>query len=86
MKTVKHTEVVEGTFGKMQLVHDFLPRPEELVLKKPMKKITITLDSASVDFFKKEAARLNSSYQRMMRNLLTEYANRMRARQEPQSG
>ena len=31
MKNIKRNEIVEGTFGKMQLIKDFLPRPEELV-------------------------------------------------------
>ena len=66
-------------------VKDFLPRPEELILKESTTKITITLDSASVNFFKQEADRLNSSYQRMMRNLLTEYANRMKDQKKSSS-
>lgn len=69
----------------MRLIEDFLPSPEELIMKEPTKKITITLDSSSVDFFKKEADRLNSSYQRMMRNLLTEYANRIRDQKKASS-
>jgi len=85
MKNIKCNEIVQGTFGKMQLIEDFLPKPEELIMKRPTTKITITLDSASVDFFKQEADRLNSSYQRMMRNLLTEYANRMRNQKKASS-
>jgi len=85
MKNNKRNEIVQGTFGKMQRIEDFLPKPEELILKKPTTKITITLDSSSVDFFKQEATRLNSSYQRMMRNLLTEYANRMRDQKKASS-
>ena len=78
MKKVQNDGYTDGPFLLGKQVKDFLPRPEELILKESTTKITITLDSASVNFFKQEADRLNSSYQRMMRNLLTEYANRMK--------
>ncbi len=59
----------------LELVEDFLPAPEALVFKQPKGvKITITLDPASVEFFKEEAARLNAPYQLMIRNLLSGYA------------
>jgi len=77
MKKVLNDGYTDGPNLMGRQVKDFLPKPEELILKKPTTKITITLDSASVNFFKQEANRLNSSYQRMMRNLLTEYVNRM---------
>ena len=44
-----------------------------------MSKVTITLKQESVDFFKQEAKRLNTSYQRMIRNLLNSYTQQMRA-------
>jgi len=67
---------------------DFLPAPEALVFKNPRRKITITLDQLSIDFFKSEAERLNVPYQRMIRNLLTEYVsqqrhNKLRANSRP---
>jgi hypothetical protein len=64
-------------------VEDFLPPPEELVFKKANRKVTITLDQGSIDFFKAEAKRLNVPYQRMIRNLLIEYANRRQHRPSP---
>ena len=71
-------DILEGTFGKVQVVEDFLPSPEELIFKKePEKvKVTLTLEKRSVDFFKKEAGKLGGSYQRMMRNLLSDYADK----------
>jgi predicted DNA binding CopG/RHH family protein len=57
---------------------DFLPKPEELVFKKARKKVTITLEQDSIDFFKAEAERLKVPYQRMIRNLLQEYVARMK--------
>lgn len=70
-------KTIRGTFGDMKEVKDFLPSPEELVLKSSEKvKVTLTLDKKSLDFFKKEAKKHNSPYQRMIRNLLTEYASK----------
>ncbi len=64
-------------------VEDFLPRPEELVFKNPARKVTITLDEKSITFFKAEAERLHVPYQRMIRNLLSEYVERQRAQNTP---
>jgi hypothetical protein len=58
-------------------VPNFLPRPEELVFKNPRRKVTITLDQKSIDFFKAEAERLHVPYQRMIRTLLQEYVERV---------
>lgn len=85
MKKVQNDGYTDGPVLLGKRIKDFLPKPEELILKKPTTKITITLDAASVEFFKQEADRLNSSYQRMMRNLLTEYANRMRDQKKASS-
>jgi len=58
------------------LVDDFLPSPEELVLKDETIKVTISLSKASVDFVKKEAKKYNTQYQKMIRRLLDEYEAR----------
>lgn len=55
-------------------ISNFLPSPEELALKDETIKVTITLSKASVDFFKKEAKKHHSHYQKMIRRLLDEYA------------
>lgn len=59
-------------------VADFLPHPEELVLRNKGVKVTLTLSEDSIDFFKDQAARLDVPYQRMIRNLLDEYVRQMR--------
>jgi len=41
--------------GKVKVISDFLPSPEELVLKDETVKVTIALSKTSVEFFKKEA-------------------------------
>ena len=55
---------------------DFLPRPEELAFREEGVKITIALSKRSVAFFKREANKRNTQYQRMIRELLDVYADR----------
>jgi predicted DNA binding CopG/RHH family protein len=59
--------------GKVKVITDFLPSPEKLALKDETVKITISLSKTSVDFFKKEAKKYNTQYQKMIRRLLDEY-------------
>jgi len=58
-----------------------LPSPEELAGKEPQTKITLAVDDDALAFYKGEAKRLRTSYQRMMRNLLTSYAREHRRAQ-----
>jgi predicted DNA binding CopG/RHH family protein len=77
----KKTSAVKYTDEGVELgdrVADFLPRPEELVLRNRGVKVTITLSEDSIDFFKEQAERLNVPYQRMIRNLVDEYVRHMR--------
>jgi len=59
--------------GKVRVLKDFLPSPEELVLKDETVKVTTSLSKISIDFFKKEAKKHNTQYQKMIRRLLDEY-------------
>lgn len=61
--------------GKLRVVEDFLPPPENLVFKKQNVKVTMSLSKASVDFFKQEAKRNRTSYQAMIRQLLDVYSS-----------
>lgn len=61
--------------GKVKVVEDFLPSPEELALKDETVKVTIALSKSSIDFFKTEAKKHNTQYQKMIRRLLDEYAS-----------
>ena len=59
--------------GNPQVVRDFLPSPEELAFREEDVKITIVLSKKSVNFFKAEAAKSDTQYQRMIRRLLDAY-------------
>ena len=59
--------------GDLQIINDFLPSPEELIFKEDNVKITIALSKSSVDFFKREARKHQTQYQKMIRRLLDFY-------------
>lgn len=59
--------------GKLKVVRDFLPPPEDLVFRDEGVKVTISLSKRSVEFFKSEARRHHTQYQRMIRRLLDAY-------------
>ena len=61
--------------GKPMVVKDFLPTPDQLVLKEENVKVTISLNKLSVEFFKKEAQKHRISYQRMIRRVIDWYAS-----------
>lgn len=60
--------------GRLKVVRDFLPPPEDLVFRDEGVKVTIALSKRSVDFFKGQARKHNTQYQRMIRRLLDAYA------------
>ena len=68
---IKYTD---EPMGKLKAIKDFLPPPEQLVLKEENVKITIALNKSSIEFFKKEAQRYHTSYQKMIRRLIELYA------------
>ena len=70
------TEDVSGAITKGEIIADFLPPPEKLIRKEPKVKITITLNSGSVDFFKKHAKKNNVKYQTMINEVLDKYVQR----------
>ncbi len=64
----------EEPMGNMRVVKDFLPPPDQLVLKEENVKVTISLKKSSVGFFKNEAKKHNTSYQKMIRQVIDWYA------------
>ena len=68
---IKYTD---EPMGRPTIVPDFLPAPEDLVFREEGVKVTLALSKRSVEFFKREAAKHNTQYQRMIRRLLDAYA------------
>ncbi len=67
---IKYTD---EPIGKIKVVPDFLPTPEELAFREEGVKVTLALSKKSVDFFKSEATKHHTQYQRMIRRLLDSY-------------
>ena len=62
--------------GRLIAVKDDLPSPSELAKSMQLVRVTIVLSKPSIDFFKKQAQRYHTKYQRMMREVLDLYATR----------
>ena len=61
--------------GKLRVMKDFLPPPDKLVLKEENGKVTISLKKSSVEFFKGEAKKHRTSYQKMIRQVIDWYTS-----------
>lgn len=58
-----------------RIIKDFLPRPEDLVLREDQIKVTLTLSKRSVDFFKRHADKQHVGYQTMIRSVVDHYTD-----------
>lgn len=68
-KTIKYSdEPLEA-----RVIDDFLPSPENLILREKKKRVTLTLTEKSLDFFKSTAKKRGASYQAMIRRLIDYY-------------
>ena len=76
----KRIQYSDEPLGELELVEDFLPSPEELALQNSQTKITITLSTESVTFFKDAAKKCRMPYQKMIRNLLDRYVAEQKRR------
>jgi predicted DNA binding CopG/RHH family protein len=59
--------------GDVQVVADFLPSPADLAFREEGVKVTLALTRSSVDYFKSQASRHHTQYQRMIRRLIDAY-------------
>ena len=60
-KKIKYTN---EPMGKLRVIRDFLPPPENLIFKEEPIKVTMTLSKSSVRFFKKAARKYHAPYQK----------------------
>lgn len=70
---IKYTD---EPLGEIRVIPDFLPSPTELAFREEGVKVTLALSKKSVEFFKAEASRHHTQYQRMIRRLLDAYVDR----------
>jgi len=74
------TRYTDERLGELRVVRDFLPPPEQLVLKEDTVKVTISLSRSSVEFFKNLANQHGTQYQKMIRHLLDLYVTQFRGK------
>ena len=69
---IKYTD---EPLGKVRVVPDFLPSPAELAFREEGVKVTLALSKKSIEFFKSEATKHHTQYQRMIRRLIDAYVD-----------
>jgi hypothetical protein len=69
---IKYTDEPLGT---IQVIPDLLPSPAELAYREEGVKVTLAMSKKSVEFFKSEATKHHTQYQRMIRRLIDAYVD-----------
>ena len=67
---------ISKAIAEGDIITDFLPPPDKLVKKQEKIKITICLNSGSIDFFKTHARKNRVKYQTMINEVLDKYVQR----------
>ncbi|MFZ3309630.1 MAG: hypothetical protein WA280_09720 [Xanthobacteraceae bacterium] len=65
-----------GEIGRVRIIEDFLPSPDELVPRDDKVKVTLSLSRRSLDYFKHESKKRRVPYQRMIRAVVDYYAEK----------
>jgi hypothetical protein len=87
-KTGKYSNVeyTDGPVGDFVIIEDFLPPPDQLVFKEPNTRVTINLRARDVEYFKREAKKHGTQYQKLIRSVLDLYViNATKASKETKS-
>lgn len=72
-KKIKYTD---EPIGELKIIKDFLPTPDQLILKEDQKeKITLSLSKKSIHFFKNLGQQNNIGYQKLIRKVLDSYVD-----------
>jgi predicted DNA binding CopG/RHH family protein len=64
-----------------EIIRDFLPGPDQPVLKEETVRVTLNLSKDSVAFFKEKAKENRVSYQNMIKAILDLYAERFQEKE-----
>ena len=59
--------------GKLKKVKDFLPPPNRLIAQEKTVKVTIRLNEKDLTFFKREAHKNHTKYQKLIRSVIDKY-------------
>lgn len=72
----KHKIDRDMPIGDLRKVEDFLPPPHELAVPEHTVMVTLRLSETSVSFFKQQARKYHTKYQKMLRFLVDKYVER----------
>ena len=64
---------IADAIEQARIIPDFLPSPDQLVMKEETVRVTLNLNKKSVDFFKSNARKNGVPYQSMIRRVLEIY-------------
>ena len=67
---------ISKAIAEGDIVTDFLPPPDKLIKREEKVKITISLNSGSINFFKTHAKKNHVKYQTMINEVLDKYVQR----------
>lgn len=70
----------EMPLGRLVRIADTLPPPDKLIMPQRPVKVTIALNQSSIDFFKTQAKKHHTKYQRMIREVLDRYTAQYQSR------
>ncbi len=73
-KYEKAPSSIAEAIEQAEVIRDFLPPPDQLVLREETVRVTLNLNKKSVDFFKVKAQENGVPYQSMIRKVLDIYA------------
>lgn len=79
MTKINYTDApaeIAAALENASALDDFLPSPDQLVLKAEKEKITIAIDKKSLELFKQYANKHNAKYQTMINGVLSSYADK----------
>ena len=71
----KRIQYTDEPIGRVEIMTDTLPTPAELAFREEGVKVTLALSKKSVAFFKEEASKHHTHYQRMIRRLIDSYVD-----------
>lgn len=67
---------ISEAIRKAEIIQDFLPGPDQLILKEDTVKVTLNLSRNSVLFFKRKGKENRVPYQAMIKAILDLYTER----------
>ena len=76
----KAPEEIGEAIEKAEIIRDFLPSPDQLILKEDTVKVTLNLSKDSVAFFKEKAKENRVPYQNMIKAILDLYTERFQGK------